>query len=90
MFKTILNAVLLYATQNAFGHKMLGKPMQETDEQGDFSYELPDMPISELIGLIDAELDSGIYNIGDLEGQCSRKSVVTVLRDYFQRQHRCH
>ena len=36
------------------------------------------------------ELETGDYDIGNGEGQCMRRHLLRVLREYFRREHRCN
>ena len=64
MFKTTTNMMLLSAAQNAFAHKMLGKPLG-----GSLSSDRPEeIPEDQLVDKIDKEKDSGRYNIGRGKG----------------------
>ena len=47
------------------------------------------IPRVELRQSILTELDTGDYIIDEEHGQCSRKQVIRVLRQYFKRDYRC-
>ena len=36
------------------------------------------------------ELETGDYDIGNGEGQCMRRHLLRVLREYYRREYRCN
>ena len=44
----------------------------------------------ELKDLVNEEIATDAYDIGSGEGQCTRKTVKRALRQYFQREYKCH
>ena len=63
MFKTTTNMMMLSAAQNAYAHKMLGKPIS-----GGLSDRPENIPEELLDELIAEERKSGRYDIGNGKG----------------------